>query len=59
MCGIPTDEEPSVTKPIGNESAADPVLLGNDLISKVGSHAEDRTNGPIAIDRIRLGLAVA
>src|SRR5262245_15951971 len=54
MCRISADESPSVAKTVRDESAASPCLVGDYVILKVRSDAENRPNGPVVIDRIKL-----
>src|SRR5262249_35621094 len=58
MRGISADENPPVTKPVSDEPAASPCLVGNHVILEVRSDAENRSNGPVAIDCIKLTLAI-
>src|SRR5262245_47404171 len=56
MRGIAADENASITKAIRDQATADPVLLRDHLIFETRPDAENRSDRPVAIDRIELGL---
>src|SRR5262249_34862946 len=58
VCGVPADEDAPVAEAVGHEATADPVLLRDQLVAKIRFDAEDRTDGPITIDRIEFELPV-
>src|SRR5262245_17579970 len=55
---IAADEGAATLETIGDEPAADPVLLGDDLIFELRPDAEDGTDRPVAINRVVVRLAV-
>ena len=55
MRRIAADEDAPVPKAVGDEAAADPVLLRDHLVAEVRSDAKDRADRPVAIDRIEVG----
>ena len=59
MCRVPADEGAAVTEAVGDQSARDPVLFGNDFVVEVGADAENRAQAGIAVDRIKIVLVGA
>src|SRR6185436_1294692 len=53
---IAGDEDASVTKLVGQQPAAVPVLFRNDLVTEIRTYAENRADGPVAIDGIEIRL---
>src|SRR4029077_7869436 len=53
------DEGAAVTEAVGDQSARDPVLFGNDFVVEVGADAENRAQAGIAGDRIKSVLVGA
>ena len=58
MRGVAADEHAAVAKAIGDQAAADPVLLAEDLVFEIGTDAEDGADRGVAIDRLE-GLVFA
>src|SRR5436190_15421775 len=56
MRRVSTDEDAPVTKAIGNEAAANPILVRDRLITDVRADAEDGTDRPVAVDGVVFGF---
>ena len=56
MRAVAADEDAPVAEPVGDETAADPVLLADDLIVEIIANAEDRTDRGVAVDRVEILL---
>src|ERR1700722_12117909 len=54
MCCVSADESTPVAKPIGDQAARDPILLGNDLVVEIGSDAEDSPQTGVAVYRLEI-----
>src|SRR4051812_13803144 len=54
--GIAADENAPIMKAVGDQSTPDPVLFRDHLIFEIRSDAEDRPDGPVPIDRVKLCL---
>ena len=52
MRGVAADERAALAEPVGDEAAADPVFLAQDLVFEVRTDAEDGADGGVAIDRL-------
>src|SRR5262249_4611385 len=50
----PADECPPVAEAVGDESAADPVFLRDDLVGEVRTDAQYRTYRPVAVHRVEI-----
>ena len=55
--GVAGDEDAPVAEAVGDEAAADPVFLADDLVREVGADAEDGADARIAVDRLEVFLA--
>ena len=56
MRGVAADEDAAVAEAVGDQAAADPVLLAEDLVVEIGADAEDGADRPVAIDRVEVRL---
>ena len=54
--GIAAYKHSPLLEPIGDQAAADPVLLGDHLVFEVRPHAEYLADRPVAIDGIEFGF---
>src|SRR5260370_10709546 len=57
MRGIAGDEGAAVAKLVGDQAAAVPILLRDDLVVEAGVDAEDSAETAVAIDGIEIALA--
>ena len=57
MRGVAGDEGATIAKPVGDQAAAVPVFVRDDLVFEIGFHPEDGAQGCIAIDLVEIALA--
>ena len=52
MRGVAADERAALAKTVGDQAAADPVLLAEDFVFEIGADAEDGADRGVAIDQL-------
>jgi hypothetical protein len=52
MRGVAADEGAPFAKAVGDQAAADPVFLAEDLVFEIGADAENGADRGVAIDRL-------
>ena len=52
MRGVAADEHAPVAKAVGDQAAADPVFLAEELVFEIGADAEDGADRGVAVDQL-------